>query len=207
VATGVIDVSMHRDDVGMRVSLPVVRASQLPKPLEERTVVIVDDVLFTGRTCRAAMDAIRSFGRPPACSLPPWSIAGIAIYRSGRISSARIFPRRVTSRCGCAWQRLTRSRMGSGFSKQMNSSILRWTRKDLLGLRELSAEEINFVLETADAFKQVGTREVKESPGLAGKDADQSFYRAEHAHAHFLRAGGQAASAPISSTSARRRPA
>ena len=66
VATGVIDVSMHRDDVGRRATLPVVRASQLPLPLEERTVVIVDDVLFTGRTCRAAMDALGSFGRP-AC--------------------------------------------------------------------------------------------------------------------------------------------
>jgi len=69
VATGVIDVSMYRDDVGTRVALPVVRASQLPKPLEERTVVIVDDVLFTGRTCRAAMDAIRSFGRPACLQL------------------------------------------------------------------------------------------------------------------------------------------
>jgi pyrimidine operon attenuation protein/uracil phosphoribosyltransferase len=66
VATGVIDVSMHRDDVGTRAGLPVVRASQLPLPLEGRTVVIVDDVLFTGRTCRAALDALGSFGRP-AC--------------------------------------------------------------------------------------------------------------------------------------------
>jgi aspartate carbamoyltransferase catalytic subunit len=45
----------------------------------------------------------------------------------------------------------------------------RWNRKDLLGLRELSAEEINFILETADAFKQVGTREVKKVPALRGK--------------------------------------
>src|ERR1700749_960726 len=45
----------------------------------------------------------------------------------------------------------------------------RWNRKDLLGLRELSAAEINFVLETADAFKQVGTREVKKVPALRGK--------------------------------------
>src|SRR5881398_1656106 len=45
----------------------------------------------------------------------------------------------------------------------------RWTRKDLLGLRELSADEINFILETADAFKQVGTREVKKVPSLRGK--------------------------------------
>jgi len=69
VATGVIDVSMHRDDIGRRVALPIVRASQLPLPLDDRTVVIVDDVLFTGRTCRAAMDAISSFGRPACIQL------------------------------------------------------------------------------------------------------------------------------------------
>jgi pyrimidine operon attenuation protein / uracil phosphoribosyltransferase len=69
VATGVIDVSMHRDDIGTRAALPVVRASQLPLPLDQRTVVIVDDVLFTGRTCRAAMDAIGSFGRPACIQL------------------------------------------------------------------------------------------------------------------------------------------
>jgi aspartate carbamoyltransferase catalytic subunit len=46
---------------------------------------------------------------------------------------------------------------------------MRWTRKDLLGLRELSADEITFVLETTDAFKQVGRREVKKVPALRGK--------------------------------------
>src|SRR6187551_3490313 len=45
----------------------------------------------------------------------------------------------------------------------------RWTRKDLLGLRELTADEINFVLETTDAFKQVGTREIKKVPALRGR--------------------------------------
>jgi aspartate carbamoyltransferase catalytic subunit len=45
----------------------------------------------------------------------------------------------------------------------------RWNRKDLVGLRELSADEINLILETADAFKQVGTREVKKVPALRGK--------------------------------------
>jgi aspartate carbamoyltransferase catalytic subunit len=46
---------------------------------------------------------------------------------------------------------------------------MRWQRKDLLGIRELSAEEIMFVLETADAFKEVGTREIKKVPALRGK--------------------------------------
>src|SRR5436190_12111365 len=50
-----------------------------------------------------------------------------------------------------------------------NVMTTRWTRKDLLGLRELSADEINFVLETTDAFKQVGTREIKKVPALRGK--------------------------------------
>jgi pyrimidine operon attenuation protein/uracil phosphoribosyltransferase len=69
VETGVIDVAMHRDDVGTRSELPVVRASTLPLPLEQRTVIIVDDVLYTGRTVRAAMDAISSFGRPARIQL------------------------------------------------------------------------------------------------------------------------------------------
>jgi pyrimidine operon attenuation protein/uracil phosphoribosyltransferase len=69
IETGVIDVAMHRDDVGTRVELPVVRASELPLPLEDRTVIIVDDVLYTGRTVRAAMDAINSFGRPARIQL------------------------------------------------------------------------------------------------------------------------------------------
>ncbi len=69
IVTGIIDVAMHRDDVGTRPELPIVRASKLPVPLEERTVIIVDDVLYTGRTVRAAMDAINSFGRPARIQL------------------------------------------------------------------------------------------------------------------------------------------
>jgi len=69
VETGVIDVAMHRDDVGTRRELPVVHASKLPVPLEERTVIIVDDVFYTGRTVRAAMDAINTFGRPARIQL------------------------------------------------------------------------------------------------------------------------------------------
>jgi pyrimidine operon attenuation protein / uracil phosphoribosyltransferase len=69
VETGVIDVSMHRDDVGQRAELPIVQTSHLPMPLDGRTVVIVDDVFYTGRTTRAAIDAISSFGRPARIQL------------------------------------------------------------------------------------------------------------------------------------------
>ncbi len=64
VQTGVIDVSMHRDDLRLRQRLSPVVASHLPQNLDDLTLVLVDDVLYSGRTCRAAMDSISSFGRP-----------------------------------------------------------------------------------------------------------------------------------------------
>src|ERR1700746_1407080 len=66
---GTIDVSMHRDDLSIRNTLRSVREPRLPFNLEELTVVLVDDVLYTGRTCRAAMDALNSFGRPARIQL------------------------------------------------------------------------------------------------------------------------------------------
>ncbi len=65
-STGIIDVSMHRDDIHTRRRLWAVEPTELPDDLSGKTLVLVDDVLFSGRTCRAAMDAISSFGRP-AC--------------------------------------------------------------------------------------------------------------------------------------------
>jgi pyrimidine operon attenuation protein / uracil phosphoribosyltransferase len=66
---GAIDVSMHRDDLSLRYTLPSVQETRLPLHLERFTVILVDDVLYTGRTCRAAMDAISSFGRPSRIQL------------------------------------------------------------------------------------------------------------------------------------------
>jgi pyrimidine operon attenuation protein/uracil phosphoribosyltransferase len=69
VEMGVIDVSMHRDDLHTRKRMYAVQATQLPHQLAGRTLVLVDDVLFSGRTIRAAMDAISSFGRPARIQL------------------------------------------------------------------------------------------------------------------------------------------
>jgi pyrimidine operon attenuation protein/uracil phosphoribosyltransferase len=66
---GVIDVSMHRDDIHTRRRLWPVEETRLPDQLEEKTLILADDVLFSGRTCRAAMDAISSFGRPARIQL------------------------------------------------------------------------------------------------------------------------------------------
>ncbi len=67
VPTGVLDVSMYRDDIGLRPVLPSV-VSNVP-PIGGSVVVLVDDVLYTGRTIRAALDALNDHGRPRAVQL------------------------------------------------------------------------------------------------------------------------------------------
>jgi len=69
VPLGDLDISFYRDDVAIRPSAPVVLATHLDFRLEQRTVVIVDDVLYTGRTVRAAIDAIFDYGRPDRVQL------------------------------------------------------------------------------------------------------------------------------------------
>ncbi len=68
IACGVVDVSFHRDDLDRR-AIPVVYSTEIPGDINGRTVVLVDDVLFTGRTIRAALDALHDFGRPSSVQL------------------------------------------------------------------------------------------------------------------------------------------
>ena len=65
---GAVDVSMHRDDLG-RHAAPNVQPTNIPFDLNGKTVILVDDVLFSGRTTRAALDALNDFGRPARIQL------------------------------------------------------------------------------------------------------------------------------------------
>jgi pyrimidine operon attenuation protein/uracil phosphoribosyltransferase len=75
VESGAVDITFYRDDVQIRGgeaplhAQPVVRATQLDFPLEGRTVILVDDVLYTGRTIRAAIEALFDYGRPARVQL------------------------------------------------------------------------------------------------------------------------------------------
>ena len=64
VPLGFVDISFYRDDLAIRRSAPVVHATQLEFPIDGETIVIVDDVLYTGRTVRAAIDEVFDYGRP-----------------------------------------------------------------------------------------------------------------------------------------------
>ncbi|ERI03797.1 bifunctional pyr operon transcriptional regulator/uracil phosphoribosyltransferase PyrR [Atopobium sp. oral taxon 810] len=60
---GTLDISFYRDDIGKRVA-PVLQGSHIPFDIDDTEVVLVDDVLYTGRTIRAALDALMDYGRP-----------------------------------------------------------------------------------------------------------------------------------------------
>lgn len=69
VPVGALDITLHRDDREARAGEPEVRGSHVPFDVTGKTVVLVDDVLYTGRTARAAMDALLELGRPAAIRL------------------------------------------------------------------------------------------------------------------------------------------
>ncbi|HAK88815.1 MAG: bifunctional pyr operon transcriptional regulator/uracil phosphoribosyltransferase [Nitrospirae bacterium GWC2_46_6] len=66
---GSLDISLYRDDIGMRKEQPVVRRTDIPCDITDKKIILVDDVLFTGRSIRAAMDALMDFGRPAEMQL------------------------------------------------------------------------------------------------------------------------------------------
>ena len=64
IEVGMLDISFYRDDIHTKDEQPVVKRTEIPCNIDNKTVVLVDDVLFTGRSIRAAMDALIDYGRP-----------------------------------------------------------------------------------------------------------------------------------------------
>jgi len=64
VIVGILDTTLYRDDLKLKAERPLLRETEMPSAVDDRIVILVDDVLKTGRTIRAAMDALMDFGRP-----------------------------------------------------------------------------------------------------------------------------------------------
>lgn len=69
VPNGELDITLYRDDLGLRKGQPALRKTSIPFNIADLKIVLVDDVLFTGRTIRAAMDSLMDFGRPEEIQL------------------------------------------------------------------------------------------------------------------------------------------
>ena len=121
---GVLDITFYRDDIGLRAEAPEVRETRIDFDVGGRTVVLVDDVLFTGRTIRSALDALIDFGRPrqiqrSRCS---WTAATGASHRADYVG------KNVPTRAGPSGPRAAggggrRGRRGGG-GPDMNKHLL-----------------------------------------------------------------------------------
>ena len=66
---GTLDINLYRDDWTSLASMPAIASSQIPLPIEGKSIILVDDVLYTGRTIRAALEALSDYGRPTCIEL------------------------------------------------------------------------------------------------------------------------------------------
>lgn len=69
IPTGSLDITLYRDDLSRIAYQPIVRNTDVPFPIDDKKIILVDDVLYTGRTIRAAIDALLDFGRPKRIEL------------------------------------------------------------------------------------------------------------------------------------------
>ena len=210
VPVGALDITFYRDDLSMVAQQPVVKGTELPSGIDGRTIILVDDVLYTGRTIRAAMDALVDFGRPQAIRLAvlvdrghrelpiradhvgknvPTSREelvkvhleetdgedGVEIERV--VDAARWRPSRSRDR------RHGRARRDPGGRRPVRGrgtrvAARRLAARHLLDVDGLSAADLDLVMRTADAMREVLARPIAKVPALRGRNVTILFYEA-----------------------------
>ena len=176
VPVGVLDTTLYRDDLKMTGERPLLRRTEMPSAVDERVVVLVDDVVKTGRTIRAAMDALMDFGRPRMVQVVGLVDRGhrelpIKLDYVGK--NVPTSPRETVC---------LRGRDG-GLEGPLEVVLLpaearggRMIGSDLLGIEDLERSEIERILQTAVHMREVGEREVKKVPTLRGRTIVNLFF-------------------------------
>ena len=176
VPVGALDVAFYRDDIGLRTVTPV-GATEIPVDISGRVVVLVDDVLFTGRTVRAALDALTELGRPRAVQLAVLIDRG---HRELPIRPDYVGKNLPTGRTEDVRVRLAEvdggddgielwddPRRGSGGGNRM---------KHLLSIDDLDVESLTGLLDLSEQFLAVNQRDIPKVPALRGKVVASLFY-------------------------------
>ena len=172
---GDLDISFYRDDVGAKApdTQPVVHASHIDFDLSERTVVLVDDVLFTGRTVRAAIDALFDYGRPRRVQLAVLCDRGHRELPIRPDYVGKNLPTAREERVNVSLEESDGARPGD----DLRAARCGGARvKHLLAIEELSRDEIEAILDRAESFAEVGRRDIKKVPTLRGRTVVTLFY-------------------------------
>ena len=158
VPVGELDITLYRDDVLTGLGTPEVRTTLLPFEIANRRVVLVDDVLYTGRTVRAALDAVMDWGRPRSIQLAVLvdrghrelpvqaDFIGLNLETSAGESVQDVFMR---------WTKMTLSSYGKREHRNETAKSIE--------LASLSPETITQLLDIADTFGGIAQRQVKRS--------------------------------------------
>jgi aspartate carbamoyltransferase catalytic subunit len=179
---GVIDVTLYRDDIARLGPRPLVGKTRLDLEIDGKPLLLVDDVLSTGRTLRAAMDAIADFGRPGSLK------TAVLVDRGGRelpisadFAGLRLADVPADRRVNVRFRELDGKdaivvEPAAIPEPEPRPRSAGWRHRHLLSLEELSPDEIRFILDTADSFKEVSTRSVKKVPALRGRVVVNAFF-------------------------------
>ena len=179
---GYIDVSYYRDDFNRTGLKPAVRTSEVPFEVEGATIVLVDDVLYTGRSVRAAINELFDYGRPAAIELAVLVDRGSrpASCRSRRTGPVRASSSHATCRSCCRVTpadasrcRPNRRRGRAVDNPQLSAD---GTLAHLLTLEGLPAEIIVRILDAAVPFASISERDVKKVPLLRGRSVFNLFF-------------------------------
>ncbi len=180
VPFGVLDITMYRDDVGTRAAVP--RPSAVPVPLDDRIVVLVDDVLFTGRSVRAAMDALADLGRPRAVQLAVLVDRGHrelmikADFVGKNVPTAHDANVRVELQATDGADRVVLEGGAANGQNGGEKPAAALAHKDLLGIAQLTRAEIGLILDTAENLADVARHPIKKVPALRGRTMVNLFY-------------------------------
>ncbi len=180
VPVGALDVAFYRDDIALRPVQPL-GPTEVPVDVTGRTVVLVDDVLFTGRTVRAALDALTELGRPTAVQLAVLVDRG---HRELPIRADFVGKNLPTKRAEDVRVQLTETDGGTD-GIELWGPADEWLRADaggdagmkhLLSIDDLGRDGIEEVCDLAASFLEVTQREIPKVPALRGKTVASVFY-------------------------------
>ncbi len=177
VPTGSLDVTMYRDDIGLKPARALEHTDIPPGGIDGKVVVLVDDVLFSGRTIRAALDAIGDIGRPKAVQLAVLVDRG---HRELPIRADYVGKNLPTSLVERVTVHLTEYDGADAVliaDKTRRGPSWRCRRvRHLLSAGDLSRTTRNLILDTAEEMRSLADRPIKKLPALRGRTVVNLFF-------------------------------